>query len=168
MGNPYWPLLWTWIMMDVNGDVCFWASVLGWKSIIRLWFYSLSQSSGAVWKSRWPSWVPVPNKPTVSVDVKQLSAKNQFKSSRCWEPVAVNGSALLKFLIGQTIALRVSHTAMNWAFLVYASLFILLHFFFKSSPDYTKCRVFWTVNETFYLWLNDSYFAVIKFPLLPG
>ena len=29
------------------------------------------QSSGAVWKSRWPSWAPIPNKPTVSVDVKQ-------------------------------------------------------------------------------------------------
>ena len=29
------------------------------------------QSSGAVWKSRWPSWAPVPNKPTVSVAVKQ-------------------------------------------------------------------------------------------------
>ena len=29
------------------------------------------QSSGAVWKSRRPSWAPVPNKPTVSVDVKQ-------------------------------------------------------------------------------------------------
>ena len=29
------------------------------------------QSSGAVWKSRWPSWAPVPNKPTVYVDVKQ-------------------------------------------------------------------------------------------------
>ena len=29
------------------------------------------QSSGAVWKSRWPSWAPVPNKPTVSADVKQ-------------------------------------------------------------------------------------------------
>ena len=29
------------------------------------------QSSGAVWKSRWPSWAPVPNKLTVSVDVKQ-------------------------------------------------------------------------------------------------
>ena len=27
--------------------------------------------SGAVWKLRWPSWAPVPNKPTVSVDVKQ-------------------------------------------------------------------------------------------------
>ena len=32
-----------------------------------------TQSSGAVWKSRWPSWAPVPNKPTVSVDVKQHS-----------------------------------------------------------------------------------------------
>ena len=29
------------------------------------------QSSGAVWKSSWPSWAPVPKKPTVSVDVKQ-------------------------------------------------------------------------------------------------
>ena len=29
------------------------------------------QSSGAVSKSRWPSRAPVPNKPTVSVDVKQ-------------------------------------------------------------------------------------------------
>ena len=28
-------------------------------------------SSEAVWKSRWTSWAPVPNKPTVSVDVKQ-------------------------------------------------------------------------------------------------
>ena len=35
------------------------------------------QSSGAVWKSRWPSWVPVPNKPTVSADVKQ-----RFNQSR--------------------------------------------------------------------------------------
>ena len=33
-----------------------------------------AQSSGAVWKWRWPSWAPVPNKPTVSVDVKQHSA----------------------------------------------------------------------------------------------
>ena len=32
-----------------------------------------SQSSGAVWKSRWPSWAPVPNKPTVYVHVKQHS-----------------------------------------------------------------------------------------------
>ena len=38
-----------------------------------------------VWKSRWTSWAPVPNKPTVSVDVKQhfnqlnkLSRRHQF------------------------------------------------------------------------------------------
>ena len=31
------------------------------------------QSSGAVLKPRWPSWAPVPNTPTVSVDVKQHS-----------------------------------------------------------------------------------------------
>ena len=30
----------------------------------------LGQSSGAVWKSTWTSWAPVPNKPMVSVDVK--------------------------------------------------------------------------------------------------
>ena len=29
------------------------------------------QSSGAVRRSRWTSWAPVPSKPTVSVDVKQ-------------------------------------------------------------------------------------------------
>ena len=31
----------------------------------------MCQSSGAVSKSRWTSWAPVPNKPTASVDVKQ-------------------------------------------------------------------------------------------------
>ena len=37
-------------------------------------FFLLSFSragSGAVWKTSWPSWVPVPNKPMVYVDVKQ-------------------------------------------------------------------------------------------------
>ena len=29
------------------------------------------QSSGAVWKPRWTSWAPIPNKPTVAVKVKQ-------------------------------------------------------------------------------------------------
>ena len=29
------------------------------------------QSSGAVWKLRWLSWAPIPNKLTVSVDIKQ-------------------------------------------------------------------------------------------------
>ena len=36
-------------------------------------YLPITQSSGAVWKSRWPSWDPVPNKPTVSVHVKQHS-----------------------------------------------------------------------------------------------
>ena len=36
-----------------------------------------SQSSGGVWKSRWTSWAPVPNKPTVSVDVKQHFNNNK-------------------------------------------------------------------------------------------
>ena len=34
-------------------------------------YRSMPRSSGAVWKSRWTSWVPVPKKPTVSVDVEQ-------------------------------------------------------------------------------------------------
>ena len=38
-----------------------------------------SQSSGAVWKSRRPSWAPVPYNPTVSVDLKQHST-NHFRS----------------------------------------------------------------------------------------
>ena len=49
--------------------------------------YSLvqTQSSGAVWKSRWPSWAPVPNKPRVSVDVKQHS------SNRLWVHLSEDG-----------------------------------------------------------------------------
>ena len=43
---------------------------------------SAGRSSGAVWKSRWPFWVPVPNKPTVSVDVKQHPAKTQPKQNK--------------------------------------------------------------------------------------
>ena len=38
------------------------------------------QSSGAVRKSRWTSWAPVPNKPTVSVDVKQHFNNNNNTS----------------------------------------------------------------------------------------
>ena len=36
------------------------------------------QRSGAVWKSRWPSWAPVSNKPTVSVDLKQHFSQSKF------------------------------------------------------------------------------------------
>ena len=44
----------------------------------------LSQSSGDVWKARWPSWAPVPNKPTVSVEVKQRSAICTTPSDTKW------------------------------------------------------------------------------------
>ena len=37
-----------------------------------------AQSPGAVWKSRWTSWAPVPNTPTVFMDVKQ-----HFNKSNC-------------------------------------------------------------------------------------
>ena len=40
-----------------------------------------NQSSGAVWKSRWPSWAPVPNKPKVSVDVTQNTSANNMSKS---------------------------------------------------------------------------------------
>ena len=43
-------------------------------------------SSGAVWKSRWTSWAPVSNKPTVSVDVKQHFSQLQvglMKRRKC-------------------------------------------------------------------------------------
>ena len=56
------------------------------------------QSSRAVWKSRWTSWAPVPNKPTVPVDVKQLfnnnSNSNNNKNSPFREPVWPSGKAL--------------------------------------------------------------------------
>ena len=48
-----------------------------WKVSSRCWLcwmglvFEIAQNSGAVWKLRWPSWAPVPNKPMVSVDVKQ-------------------------------------------------------------------------------------------------
>ena len=32
-------------------------------------------------KSRWPSWAPVPNQPTVSVDVKQHSTNSGFTAA---------------------------------------------------------------------------------------
>ena len=46
------------------------------------------QSSGAVWESRWPSWAPVPNKPTVSVDVKQhLTTAYRPKGTWTYVPI---------------------------------------------------------------------------------
>ena len=46
------------------------------------------QSSGAVWQSRWPSWAPVPNKPTVSVDVKQHSTNHSNDFGFIWAGVS--------------------------------------------------------------------------------
>ena len=40
------------------------------------------QSSGAVWKSRWRCWAPVPNKPTVSVDVKTTTLQPTVPTSQ--------------------------------------------------------------------------------------
>ena len=62
--------------------------------ILKIYVYVYrSQSSGAVRKSRWPSWAPVPNKPTVSVDVKQHSASHDSEPRSCEKvEVAVPGS----------------------------------------------------------------------------
>ena len=51
------------------------------KEDMRVWSHCQIQclhnrSLGAVWKSRWSSWAPVPNKPMVSVDIKQHSTKS--------------------------------------------------------------------------------------------
>ena len=43
----------------------------------KYWDYP-PQSSVAVWQSRWTSWAPVPNKPTVSVDVNQHPTNNHL------------------------------------------------------------------------------------------
>ena len=55
-----------------------------------------THNSGAVWKSRWTSWAPVPNKPTISVDVKQHfdSNKNILKFSMSRPGVWPRGKAL--------------------------------------------------------------------------
>ena len=50
---------------------------------------SLALRSG-VWKWRWTSWAPVPNKPTVSVDVKPQHF-NQMSPSRALAPAPTNG-----------------------------------------------------------------------------
>ena len=44
-----------------------------------------SQSSGAVRKSRWLSWAPVPNKPMVSVDVKQQCNNIKLDKESRWD-----------------------------------------------------------------------------------
>ena len=61
-----------------------------------------SRNSGAVWTSRWPSWGPVPSKPTVSVmatvDVKHELGPSELRS--CVEvDVAVLGSPSLISLV---------------------------------------------------------------------
>ena len=45
-----------------------------------------AQSSGAVWKSRWPSWAPVPNKPYGFCGRKATLNNNRasFKTSPTW------------------------------------------------------------------------------------
>ena len=60
-------------------------SVLRWPFVVNRMFksnyyYQNQQSSGVVWKSRWPSWAPIPNKPMPSVDIKQHST-NQNQSN---------------------------------------------------------------------------------------
>ena len=68
-------------VQQVDSFTCFVVNVVA--AFVLLWMRrdqirwaleecSLSQSSGAVWKSRWLSWAPIPNKPAVSVDTSTL------------------------------------------------------------------------------------------------
>ena len=71
------------------------------------WPMTSLQSSGAVWKSRWLSWSPVPNKPTVSVDVKQHFIANfiiyclpvWFEQNHLLTELIINYSAASYFFI---------------------------------------------------------------------
>ena len=49
-----------------------------------------SQRPGAAWKSRWPSWAPIPNKPTVSVHVKKYTT-NVGQSHVCMNVLGLGG-----------------------------------------------------------------------------
>ena len=71
-----------WLPISPPFSFLFYSFVLG---FCCLFFQSL----GAVRKSRWPSWAPVPNKPTVSVDIKQHSTNKVFLSvcRRGWPSV---------------------------------------------------------------------------------
>ena len=46
------------------------------------------QSLGAVWQSRWTSWAPVPNKPTVFEDVNQHSTNHSNDFGFIWAGVS--------------------------------------------------------------------------------
>ena len=67
------------------------------------------QSSGAVWKSRWTSWAPVPNKPTVSVDGKQHSTNNIIMCvDRPWPYVSFPAVFRVPFS-------SVAHLSVDWS-----------------------------------------------------
>ena len=42
-----------------------------------------------MWNSRWPSWAPVPNKPRVSVDVKQHFSLIFYVNGSCFTTLTI-------------------------------------------------------------------------------
>ena len=66
-----------WWRRPWSSRVLCWAGGCNWRG-----WWRQGQSSGAVWKSRWPSWGPIPNNPTVSVDIKQHF--NNFNTGASW------------------------------------------------------------------------------------
>ena len=63
----------TWSRLGVGWAACVWDDIIK-DSIIKLKFLYFSSDwvpTGAVWKSKWPSWVSILMSLTVSVDVKQ-------------------------------------------------------------------------------------------------
>ena len=94
-------------------------------ALISAW----SQSSGAVRKSRWTSWAPNPNKPTVSVHVKQC-----FNSTQCMGSASLVGSAgyLRQLRLGwlfasNVVCLSVLHSAVCLSVLHSAVCLSVLH-----------------------------------------
>ena len=66
----------------------------------------VAELGSCVRKSRWPSWAPVPNKPTVSVAVKQHSTNSAFRSPLLRELFTLTGA--LNFYI--SVYCCVSHS----------------------------------------------------------
>ena len=88
--------------------------------------HGYKQSSGAVWKSRWTSWATVPNKYTVSVDVKQ-----HFNNSGHKRNPFILGNALVNVQLhipGNPRSVHVSNAT--------------------TTASHLKAETFWSQKET--------------------
>ena len=76
------------------------------------------QSSGGVWKSRWPSWAPVPNKPTVSVDVKLATLNQGWQTGSCAISLDNGRWLIVQYCLGSTPAVlhdESTPVSLHWA-----------------------------------------------------